>query len=114
MKTCPHCGVEVQIRKLRHQGLFKSYRICQHCSEKFDVDRDTKRRQALSMIALFISLLFTWRLRYQSDEWLIPALISYACFGLTIYQGNKHLVFVPYPQKQNNRDETDSPSESES
>jgi uncharacterized protein (DUF983 family) len=106
MTTCPHCSIEIRIRELRHQGLFKSFRICPNCGESFDVDRDTKYRQATFFVIAFISLTFTILLYYGDAKWLIPALVSYVVFGLYIYWANKKVFLVPYQKDQNSTNDT--------
>ena len=96
MKTCPHCDIEICIRELRHQGVFKNYRICPNCCEKFTVDTDTKYRQAFCIFIALISLVFSILMYERNFEWLIPALVSYAVLGGIIYWGNKKVFFVPY------------------
>ena len=95
MQTCPHCNIEICVRELRHQGLFKNYRICSNCGGSFTVDTDTKYRQAAFIVIAVISLVFTILLYYQDSKWLIPALVSYVVLGLLIYWGNKKVLFVP-------------------
>jgi uncharacterized protein (DUF983 family) len=101
MPTCPHCSVEICIRKLPYQGFFESYRICPNCGGSFTVDKDTKYRQAALIVILLISLAFTVLLYYRDSKWLIPALVSYVVTGLLLYWGNKKLFLVPYQNGQN-------------
>jgi hypothetical protein len=96
MQRCPHCSVEIHVRELPHQGLFKNFRICPNCGGSFTVDPDTKIRQAVFTILAVISLVFSVLLYYQGEKWLIPAIDSYVVFGLLIYWGNRKVVFVPY------------------
>jgi len=96
MKICPYCGIEICIRRLPHPGFFKNYRICPNCQEKFTVDIDTKYRQAFCLCIVLVSLVFTLLLYMKNFEWLLPALVSYAVFGLVLYWGNKKLFYVPY------------------
>lgn len=96
MKSCPHCETQIDIRKLRYQGLFKSYRVCPHCKAGFSVDTDTKRRQTICMVVALISLVFTLLLYCESSDWLIPSLLSYAALVGLVYWGNRKLYFVPY------------------
>jgi len=56
------------------------------------------------MVIALISLVFTMLLYYESDSWLIPAVASYAVFGVFIYRGNKKMYLVPYDKKGNFRD----------
>ena len=99
MQTCPHCNIEIRVRELRHQGLFKNFRICPNCGGSFTVDKDTKYRQAAFIVIAVISLVFTILLYYQDSKWLIPALGSYVVLGLFIYWGNKKVLFVPYQKR---------------
>jgi len=106
MQRCPHCGTEVNVRELPHQGFFKSYRCCAKCGGKFTADTDTKYRQALFIVIALISLAFTIFLYFGDMGWLIPAISSYLALGLLIYWGNKKLFFVPYIKDQNKKDNT--------
>ena len=106
MPTCPHCGLEVRVRELRHQGLFKSFRTCPDCGGSFTVDTDTKYRQAACIFIAVISLAFTILLYFRDTEWLIPALVSYAILGLLIYWGNRKLFFVPDDKGQSSTKDT--------
>ena len=99
MRTCPHCNFEIRVRELRHQGLFKNFRICPNCGGSFTVDTATKYRQAAFIVIAIISLVFTILLYYQDSKWLILALVSYVVLGLLIYWGNKKILFVPYRNK---------------
>jgi uncharacterized protein (DUF983 family) len=96
MQTCPHCRIELRVRELRYQGLFKSFRICTNCGGSFTVDSKTKYRQAAFIVIAIISLVFTILLYYKDLKWLIPALVSYVVLGILIYWGNKKVFFVPY------------------
>ncbi len=98
MQKCPHCDQEVVIRKLPHPGFFANYRVCPACAGKFTVDPDTKRRQAVLIVLLSVMLILTLLLNFKGSAWLIPAMISYVCFGLLVYQGNKKLFLVPYTE----------------
>ena len=102
MLTCPYCNHEIYMRKLPHQGFFKSYRICPNCEGSFTPDPDTKQRQTIFIFILIISLVFTLLLYFRSTEWLIPAIISYVILGLIAYWGNKRMFLVPYQSDQNN------------
>jgi hypothetical protein len=99
MQTCPHCRIEIRVRDLRHQGLFKDFRICPDCEGRFTVDRDTKFRQAAFLVIAVISLVFTLLLYDRGSQWLPPAIVSYVALGLLIYWGNKKVFFIPYPNR---------------
>jgi uncharacterized paraquat-inducible protein A len=99
MLKCPHCNVDIRMPELKHPGLFKNFRICPKCSFRFTVDDDTKSRQMVAIIIMCISLLFTLLLYYRGNQWLTPALISYATLGAIIYWGNKKVKLVPYHPK---------------
>jgi len=101
MTTCPHCSLEIRLRELRYQGLFKSFRICPNCGGSFTVDTDTKYRQAIFIFIALIALAFTILLYFRGSDWLFPALISYVILGLLIYWGNKKLFLVPYEKGLN-------------
>jgi len=106
MQTCPHCNIEIIVRELRHQGLFKNFRSCPNCGGNFTVDKDTKYRQAAFIVTAVISLVFTILLYYQDSKWLIPALCSYVVLALLIYWGNKKVLFIPYQKGQNSNNDT--------
>ena len=106
MPTCPHCSLEIRVRELRHQGLFKNFRICPNCGGRFTVDTDTKHRQAAFIVIAVISLALTLLLYDRDAKWLIPALVSYVVLGLLIYWGNKRVFFVPCPKGQNSTHDT--------
>jgi len=106
MQRCPHCRTEIIIRELPHQGFFRSDRVCPKCNGNFTVDADTKRRQALFIIILLISLIFTLLLYYNVTNWLIPALTSYIVLGLLIYWSNKKVFLVPYNNAPEKTEET--------
>ena len=61
------------------------------------MDVKTKYRQAILLLVAAVSMVFTILLYYRGSEWLIPALVSYAIFGLIFYWGNKAVFLVPYP-----------------
>jgi hypothetical protein len=98
--------LEIRVREIRHQGLFKNFRICPNCLGSFTVDTKTKYRQAAFIVIAIISLAFTLLLYYRDSKWLIPALVSYVVLGLLIYWGNKKVFFVPYQKDQNSTDDT--------
>ena len=96
MKTCSHCKMEITIKELPHQGLFDSYRICPQCGGSFTVDTDTKYRQFYFIIIILISLIFTLFLYFDSNDWLLPVIISYIVFVALLYWGDKKVYYVPY------------------
>jgi hypothetical protein len=106
MKNCPHCNIEIRVRELPHQGLFKSFRICPSCGESFTVDADTKFRQAALIIIAVISLAFTILLYFRGSEWMISALVSYVVLGILVYWGNRQLFFVPYEEGKKSTNDT--------
>lgn len=106
MQSCPHCNIEIRVRELRHQGLFKNFRICPNCGGSFTADTNTKYRQAIFIFIAVVSLILTMLLYYQGPEWMIPAIVSYVILGLIIYWGNKHVYFVPYQEDQNTTNDT--------
>jgi transposase-like protein len=103
MLTCPHCHDKIVVRNLRHQGMFKSYRVCPNCGGHFTVDTKTKQRQAAFIIIALVALAFTLLLYLQGTSWLLPALIVYVVLGALIYWGNKQVYFVP-AQKRTTED----------
>lgn len=106
MTTCPNCSIEIRLRELRHESLFGSFRVCPNCGASFQVDTDTKYRQAAFIIILILSLAFTILLYYGNRQWLIPALVSYVVLGLLIYWGNRKVFLVPYQEDHDRADET--------
>ena len=106
MQTCPHCGIEIHLKELPHQGLFNSFKICPSCGDKFTVDTDTKYRQAIFIFIALISLAFTILLYFRGLEWLIPSLVSYVVLGLLIYWGNRQLFLVQSGKDQNPNNDT--------
>ncbi len=96
---CPHCTAELKINELPHQGLWESFRVCPECGGLFTADPDSKYRQALLIVVLLISLVFTLLLYYENESWLIPALASYVALGALLYWGNKKIYFVPYQKR---------------
>ena len=101
MQTCPHCNIEICIRKLRHQGLFENYRVCQKCENRFTVDTNTKYLQAVCIFVAIISLVITILMYFQGTTWIIPAIISYFVLVLIIFWGNKRVFLVPYAKDEN-------------
>jgi len=98
-RSCPHCQVPVDIRSLRYQGMFKSYRICPNCQGLFEVDAKTKQRQALFIVLALVSLALTILLYYRGTGWLFPACVSYVLLAVLIYWGNVKVYFVPADPK---------------
>ena len=106
MQTCPHCNIEIRVRGLPHQGLFKSFRICPNCGGCFTADTKTKHRQTICIFIAVVSLALTLLLYFQGSEWMIPAIVSYVILGIIIYWGNKHVFFVPYQEDQDINNDT--------
>jgi len=106
MQTCPHCNIEIRVRELPHQGLFKSFRICPNCGGCFTADTKTKHRQAIFIFIAVVSLTLTLLLYFQGSEWMIPAIVSYVILGINIYWGNKQVFFVPYQADQDITNDT--------
>ncbi|HKJ18734.1 MAG TPA: hypothetical protein VJ984_15375 [Xanthomonadales bacterium] len=80
---------------MKHQGMFKSHRVCPECEGHFTVDPKTKKRQAAFIVVALIALVLTFLLKTQGTKWLFPALVIYALFvGLLIW-GNRLVYFVP-------------------
>lgn len=99
MLTCPHCQETIEIRILPHHGLFKAYRTCPTCAGTFEVDPQTKRRQALFIVLLLISLAATLLLYVQGPTWLLLACATYLLLAGLIYWGNKRVYLVPTDAK---------------
>ena len=94
MLTCPHCGARIDLRRIKHEGLFVSYRVCPTCEQAFDVDPRTKRRQAAFVILALASLALTVMMYADVRTWLPYAIVSYLLAGAVIYYGNKRVFFV--------------------
>lgn len=94
MPACPHCSASIDLRKIKHQGLLVSYRICPMCGQKFEVDPKTKRRQAVFIILALISLVLTILMHGNVSQWFPFAAFSYVLLIGTIYYGNKRVFFV--------------------
>ena len=96
MLTCPHCQHDIVMKEVPHEGMFKNYRTCPFCAEKFTPDTDTKYRQAILIVISLFSLVFTI-LWYRGDsQWIPPALATYVAFAGLLYWGNKKIYLVPY------------------
>lgn len=104
--TCPHCNVEIRVREIPHPGFFQNHRTCPNCRGRFTPDTDTKYRQGIFIFITIVSLVLTLLLYFESIEWLIPAIFSYAVLGLLIYWGNKRIYFVPYKGDQDTTNDT--------
>lgn len=106
MQRCPHCNIEIRVRELPHQGIWKNFRICPGCGGYFTVDTKTKYRQAIFLLIAVVSLILTLLMYYQGSEWMIPAIVSYIILGIVIYWGNKHVFFVPYQEDRDITNDT--------
>lgn len=95
MLECPHCDVLIVLRELKHQGMFESYRICPNCSGFFEVDPQTKVRQAIFIVLALFSLALTLLLYFRGTDWLLAACFSYVLLGVLIYWGNRKVYLVP-------------------
>ena len=94
--TCPHCDDSVELRALKHQGLFASYRICPTCNGAFEVDRHTKLRQAGFIVLATVSLILTILMYYDFRQWGLFAIPSYLLLGILIYSANRKVYLVKY------------------
>ena len=103
MLNCPHCGIEIKLREVPHQGLFKSQRTCPGCNGNFIPDADTRRRQYVFMVLMLVSLILTLLLYYAGTQWLLPAVLSYAAVGYSIYRGSIKMTLVPYERDSDAR-----------
>lgn len=99
MLTCPHCHCDIDLKTLPHPGMFANYRVCPDCGERFTQDRDTKVRQYLFLLVALISLVFTLLLYFDSNDWLLPSIMSYIAVGGLMYWGNRNVLLVPYEGK---------------
>ena len=94
MPACPHCCNPIDLRRIKHQGLLVSHRICPTCDQAFEVDPKTKRRQAGFIVLALISLVLTVLMYGDAKRWLPYAMPSYLLLGAAIYYGNKKVYFV--------------------
>lgn len=94
MLNCPHCRTPVDLRKIKHQGMLVSYRVCPACNQAFEVDPKTKRRQAAFIVLALVSLVLTVLMRGDVQKWLPYALPSYLLLSAVIYYGNKRVFLV--------------------
>lgn len=94
--TCPHCGAAVDLVRIPHQGLFRSERKCPQCGGFFEVDGETKRRQAWLISLVVVSLVLTLLLYFQGMVWLFPACMSYVLIGGLIIHANRKVRLVPW------------------
>lgn len=76
--------------------MFKDYRMCPNCRERFTVDPPTKRLQLICIGIALIALALTMLLYFTGNHWIIPSIISYILLGTMIYIGNRRLRFIPY------------------
>lgn len=96
MLTCPHCGGSVDLRALKHQGMFTSHRICPTCNGAFEVDPKTKRRQAGFIVLAIVSLILTILMYFAFRQWALFAIPSYLLLGALIYFANRKVYLVKY------------------
>jgi hypothetical protein len=96
MLSCPHCEDAIDLRTLRHQGLFTSHRICPTCEAAFDVDPQTKKRQAAFILLAIISLILTIFMYFDFRQWAPFAIPSYLILGVLIYFANRKVYLVRY------------------
>lgn len=94
MLSCPHCGAPIELRKIKHEGLLASYRICPTCDGAFEVDPKTKKRQGAFIILALVSLVLTVLAYTDGWMWLPYALMSYLLLGGVVYHGNKRVLLM--------------------
>ena len=94
MLACPHCGAAIDLRKIKHQGWLAFYRICPNCNQAFEVDPQTKRRQAAVLVLALISLVLTVLMYGDVRKWIPYTVPSYVLLGAAIYYGNQRVSFV--------------------
>lgn len=94
MPACPHCSTSIDLSKIKHEGLFAAHRICPVCKQSFEVDTTTKRRQAVFMVILLVSLVLTVLLYIDGWKWVPYAVASYFLAGAVLYWGNKNLRLI--------------------
>lgn len=105
MPNCPHCQVDIVLRQLQHQGMWKNYRVCPACGGQFTVDAKTRQRQALALVLALVALVLTGLLYFRGAHWLTSALIIYAVLAAVIYRGNQQLYLVARGNQQHGANE---------
>lgn len=105
MPDCPHCHTPIDLRKVKHEGLFVSYRICPACHQAFEVDAKTKRLQVVTILLALISLVLTVLMYIDVEKWLPYAVPSYLLIGIIVYYGNKRVFFVKSGAARRERNE---------
>ena len=64
--------------------MFTSYRICPTCNGAFEVDRQTKQRQAVFIVLATVSLILTILMYFDFRQWAIFAIPSCLMLGALI------------------------------
>jgi uncharacterized protein YbaR (Trm112 family) len=105
MLSCPHCRGPVELRKLKHQGMLASHRICPHCAEAFEVDPHTKRRQAAFIVLAIVSLIFTILMYFDFRGWALFGIPTYVILGALIYSANRKVYLVKHDRAKTRSDE---------
>lgn len=97
MLACPHCSAPIDLREIRHEGLLATHRFCPVCKQPFEVDTRTKKRQALFLVILLISLVLTVLSYIYGRTWAPFAVASYFLAGGVLYYGNRNVQLVKSP-----------------
>lgn len=105
MLACPHCGDSVDLRKLKHQGMLASHRVCPHCEGPFEVDPQTKRRQAAFIVLATISLIFTVLMYFDFQRWVLFAIPTYVVLVALIYFANRKVYLVKHDRNASQSEE---------
>ncbi len=96
MLFCPHCESPVDLRKLKHQGMFAAHRICPTCGKAFEVDPRTKKRQAAFIVLALVSLILTILMYFYFRQWAPYAILSYLVLGVLIFYANSKVYLVKH------------------
>lgn len=105
MLPCPHCKNPVDLRRLEHQGVLASHRVCPHCKESFEVDPKTRRRQTAFIVLATVSLVLTVLMYFDFHRWAVFAVPTYVILGALIYLANKRVYLVKYDPGPSNSEE---------
>lgn len=74
--------------------MFSSHRICPTCEGAFEVDPQTKKRQAAFIALAMPSLILTILMYFEFRQWAPFAVFSYLVLGVLIYFANRKVYLV--------------------
>ncbi len=94
MPACPYCNEPVDLRAIKHQGMFSAHRICPTCNQPFEVDPKTKQRQAVFIVLALLSLVLTILMYADVRKWVAYAISSYLALAVLIYYANGKVYLV--------------------